>query len=120
MSDSKEQLQQGEDYQTAWESYKDAARDDMIDQATNILLEVEHFVDEISLEVPLRHVPELAEAIEKVSNLRYYRFSTTVYGKYRDYEEDFDYDFTEEVRDILHDQLGFDLDWFFQLKRGAL
>ena len=120
MSDTKEELQKGDDFQTAWESNKDQARDEMIDQATNIIIEVEHFVDEISLEVPIRHVPELANAIEKVSNLRYYRFSAQVYGKYQDYEEDFDYDFTEEIKDILNDQLGFDLDWFFKLNRGAL
>ena len=104
-----EELQRGEDFRTEWESNKDSARDEMIDQATNILLEVEHMVDEIDLEVQLRHVPELAEAIEKVSNLRYFRFSAQVYGKYQDYEENFDYDFTEEVRDILNDQLGFKL-----------
>ena len=94
-------------YETEFESNKDSARDEMIDQAINILLEVEHFVDEISLEVPIRHVPELANAIEKVSNLRYFRFSTTVYGKYQDYEEDFDYDFTREVKDFLKDSLGY-------------
>jgi len=107
--ETKEELQRGEAFQTEWESNKDSARDEMIDQATNILIEVEHMVDEVSLEVPIRHVPELAEAIEKVSNLRYFRFSAQVYGKYQDYEEDFDYDFTEEVKDILNDQLGFKL-----------
>ena len=96
-------------YETEFESNRDSARDEMIDQATNILLEVEHFVDEISLEVPLRHVPTLAEAIEKVSNLRYFRFTAQCEGKYRVYEEDFDYDFTKEVKDILLDQLGFKL-----------
>ena len=96
-------------YETEFESNKDSARDEMIDQAINILLEVEHFVDEISLEVPIRHVPELANAIEKVSNLRYFRFTAQVEGKYRVYEEDFDYDFTKEVKDILLDQLGFKL-----------
>ena len=109
MSDTKEELQRGEDFQTEWESNKDSARDEMIDQATNILLEVEHFVDEIDLTVDIRHVPELADAIKKVSNLRYFRFSAQVYGKYKDCEEDFDYDFTEEIRDILKDQLGFKL-----------
>ena len=109
MSDTKEELQKGEDFQTEWESNKDAARDEMIDQATNILLEVEHFVDEIDLTVDIRHVLELANAIEKVSNLRYYRFSATVYGKYQDYEEDFDYDFTREVKDFLKDSLGYEL-----------
>ena len=109
MSDTKEELQRGEDFQTEWESNKDAARDEMIDQATNILLEVEHFVDEIDLTVDIRHVPELADAIKKVSNLRYFEFSATVHGKYQDYEEDYEYDFTEETRDILKDQLGFKL-----------
>ena len=109
MSDTKEELQKGDDFQTEWESNKDSARDEMIDQATNILLEVEHFVDEIDLTVDIRHVPELADAIKKVSNLRYYTFSAQVYGKHNDYEEDFDYDFTEETRDILKDQLGFKL-----------
>ena len=109
MSDTKEELQRGEDFQTEWESNKDAARDEMIDQATNILLEVEHFVDEIDLTVDIRHVPELADAIKKVSNLRYFEFTAQVQGKYNVYEEDFDYDFTEEVRDILNDQLGFKL-----------
>jgi hypothetical protein len=109
MSDTKEELQKGDDFQTEWESNKDAARDEMIDQATNILLEVEHFVDEIDLTVDIRHVPELADAIKKVSNLRYFEFTAQVQGKYNVYEEDFDYDFSEEVRDILNDQLGFKL-----------
>jgi len=120
MSDTKEELQRGDDFQTEWEANKDKARDEMIDQAGNIILEVEHMIDEIDLEVPIRHVLELSEAIQKVANLRYYRFSATVLGKYQDFEEDFDYDFTEEIKDILNDQLSFDLDWFFQLKRGAL
>ena len=107
--DTKEELQKGDDFQTEFEANKDKARDQMIDEASNIILEVEHFIDEIDLEVPFRHVLTLADAVLKVSNLRYYRFSATVYGKYQDYEEDFDYDFTEEVRDILNDQLGFKL-----------
>jgi len=107
--DTKEELQKGDDFQTEFEANKDKARDEMIDQATNILLEVEHMVDEIDLTVDIRHVPELANAIEKVSNLRYFRFSTTVYGKYQDYEEDFDYDFTREVKDFLKDSLGYEL-----------
>ena len=96
-------------YETEFESNRDSARDEMIDQATNILLEVEHFVDEIDLTVDIRHVPELADAIKKVSNLRYFRFTAQCEGKYRVYEEDFDYDFTKEVKDILLDQLGFKL-----------
>ena len=116
MSDTKEELQKGDDFQTEWESNKDAARDEMIDQASNIILEVEHMIDEIDLEVPFRHVLTLADAMLKVSNLRYFEFSATVHGKYQDYEEDFDYDFTEEVKDILNDQLGFEWEWLLTFK----
>ena len=116
MSDTKEELQSYEDFQTEWESNKDQARDQMIDEASNILIEVEHFIDEIDLEVPFRHVLELADAVLKVANLRYYRFSATVYGKYQDYEEDFDYDFTEEIKHLLNDQLGFKWEWLLTYK----
>ena len=117
MSDTKEELQKGDDFQTEWESNKDAARDEMIDQASNIILEVEHMIDEIDLEVPFRHVLTLADAMLKVSNLRYFEFSATVHGKYQDYEEDFDYDFTEEIRDILKDQLGFEWEWLLTIRK---
>ena len=116
MSDTKEELQRGEDFQTEWEANKDSARDEMVDQATNILIEVEHFINESDLEVPFRNVLTLADAVLKVSNLRYYTFSTTIYGRYNDYEEDFDYDFTEEVKDILRDQLGFEWQWYLTFK----
>jgi hypothetical protein len=116
MSDTKEELQKGEDFQTEWEANKDSARDEMVDQATNILIEVEHMIDEIDLEVPFRHVLVLADAVLKVSNLRYFRFSAPMYGKYQDYEQDFDYDFTEEVKDLLNDQLGFEWQWYLTFK----
>ena len=109
MSDTKEELQKGDDFQTEWESNKDAARSEMLDQAGQIVQEIEHCVDDLDLTVEIRDVPKVAEAIKKVSNLRYFEFTAQVYGKYQDYEEDFDYDFTEEVRDILNDQLGFKL-----------
>ena len=109
MSDTKEELQKGDDFQTEWESHRDAARSEMLDQAGQIVQEIEHCVDDLDLTVEIRDVPKVAEAIKKVSNLRYFRFSTTVYGKYQDYEEDFDYDFTREVKDFLKDSLGYEL-----------
>jgi len=114
MSETMKELQKGEDFMTEWESNKDSARDEMIDLASNIILEVEHMIDEIDLEVPLRHVLTLANAIKKVANLRYFEFSAQVEGKYTVYEEDFDYDFTEDIRDLLADEIGFDLDWFLE------
>jgi len=96
-------------FETEHQHNLDAAREACISEAGDIIMEVEHMVDEVSLEVPLRHVPELAEAIKKVANLRFFEFSAQVEGKYRVYEEDFDYDFTTEIREFLSDSLGYEL-----------
>jgi len=107
MSDTKESLQQGEDFQTKWEANKDAARDSLIDEISSILMPIEHLVDDVDLHVDVKNVLTVAEAINKVVNLRFFEFKTDVEGKYQVFEETFDYDFTDEVRDFLNDQIGF-------------
>jgi len=112
--ESKESLLQGEAFQSQWEANLDEARDECMTEADNILMEVEHLVHDIDQTLKVEDVLTLSDAILKVSNLRYYRFSAQVYGKYRDYEEDFDYDFTEEIKDVLQDRLS------YELKTGAI
>ena len=111
--DTKESLQRGDDFQTEWESNFDNARDDCMTEADNILMEVEHLVDDLEQTVAVQDVLTLANAINKVVNLRYFTLSATVYGKYKDYEEDFDYDFTAQIKDVLQERLS------FKLKIGA-
>tara|TARA_R100000541_G_scaffold57178_1_gene67087 strand:- start:7 stop:351 length:345 start_codon:yes stop_codon:yes gene_type:complete len=111
--ETKESLQQGDAFQTEWESNYDEARDDCMTEADNILMEVEHLVHDLDQTLKVEDVLVLSDAILKVSNLRYYRFSAQVYGKYRDYEEHFDYDFTAQIKDVLQDRLS------FELKTGA-
>jgi len=107
--DTKEDLLKGEQWQSQFESNKDAARDAFIDEATQIIQPIEHHVDEIDCEVHINHVPEVADAIQKVSNLRYFDFKVEVEGKYQVYEECFSYDFTLECVDLLRDSLGYNL-----------
>mgnify|MGYP003678017093 FL=1 len=107
--DTKESLQRGDDFQTEWESNFDNARDDCMTEADNILMEVEHLVDDLEQTVAVQDVLTLANAINKVVNLRYFQLSATVYGKYKDYEEDFDYDFTAQIKDVLQERLSFKL-----------
>ena len=109
MSDTKEELQKGDDFQTEWQHNREEALCTCINEADQIILEVEHCIDEIALLVELRDVFRVAEAIRKVSNLRYFEFSAQVEGKYRVYEETFSYDFTKEVKELLQDSLGYDL-----------
>lgn len=107
--ETKESLQQGDAFQSQWEANFDEARDNCMIEADNILMEVEHLVHDLDQTLKVEDVLVLSDAILKVSNLRYYRFSAQVYGKYRDYEENFDYDFTEQIKDVLQDRLSFEL-----------
>ena len=106
--DTANELKKGDDYQTEWESNYDSARDECLTEADNILMEVEHMVDDINQTVKVQDNLILADAINKVVNLRYFRFSSTVYGKYNTWVEDFDYDFTKQITDVLQDRLSFE------------
>ena len=104
-----ENFKQDDDFQTEWESNFDSARDNCLTEVDNILMEVEHLVDDINQTVNVEDVLTLANAINKVANLRYFTLSAQVYGKYQDYEETFDYDFTAQIKDVLQDELSFEL-----------
>ena len=104
-----ENFKQDDDFQTEWESNFDSARDNCMTEVDNILMEVEHLVDDINQTVNVQDVLTLADAINKVVNLRYYSFYAQVYGKHQDYEETFDYDFTAQITQVLHDELSFEL-----------
>ena len=107
--DTKESLQQGEDFQTEWESHFDEARDSAMQEADDIIMEVEHLVNDLDQTIKVEDVLIVANAINEIVNLRYFTLSSQVYGKYQDYEEDFDYDFTAQIIDVLQDQLSFEL-----------
>tara|TARA_B110000881_G_C18542475_1_gene499308 strand:- start:461 stop:793 length:333 start_codon:yes stop_codon:yes gene_type:complete len=104
-----ENFKQDDDFQTEWESNFDSARDNCMIEVDNILMEVEHLVDDINQTVNVQDVLTLADAINKVVNLRYYSFYAQVYGKHQDYEETFDYDFTAQITQVLQDELSFEL-----------
>ena len=98
---------EGDAWQSDFEANKDDARDAFIDEARKLIQPIEHHVDEIDLTVHVDHVPEVADAIVRVSNLRYFDFKVEVEGKYQVYEECFSYDFTLECVDFLRDELGY-------------
>jgi hypothetical protein len=99
---------EGDAWESDFEANKDDARDAFIDEARKLIQPIEHHVDEIDLTVHVDHVPEVADAIVRVSNLRYFDFKVELEGKYQQvYEETFSYDFTLECVDFLRDELGY-------------
>ena len=104
-----EDFKKGDQFQSQWESNFDDARDECMTEADNIIMEVEHMVGDLDQKLDVQDTLILADAINKVKNLRYFTLSATVYGKYEEYEEDFDYDFTDDIKMVLQDRLSFDL-----------
>ena len=107
--ETNESIKRDEAFSTQWELNKDDARDECMTEVDNILMEVEHMVNDNDDAVDIINVIPLAKAITKATHLRFFDFSQMVYGKYNEYEETYSYDFTEDVSDALQDRLGFDI-----------
>ena len=105
--ETQEDLQRGEQFETQWLAHKDDARDAFTDAASNILMLVEHMVDDVENTLHVDNVLEVAEAINKIANLRYFDFKVDIEGNTQVYEETFSYDFTLECIDLLNDELGY-------------
>jgi len=101
------ELQQGEQYATQHEIYKDAAREECLAKAAEILMNVEHLVDDMEIKVDVNDVVIVANAILEVLNLRFYDYVVWVEGKYKDEDLTFEYEFSEMLDDLLQDTLGF-------------
>ena len=96
-----------DDFESEWSQHFDDARDECMTLTDDILMEVEDWVHPTEATVDIENVLVLANAIERVKSLRYYTYTTRVYGKYRDYDEDFDYDFTDQIRASLQDRISY-------------
>ena len=101
-------FKRGDAYETEWLANKEEAREQCIAEAGNITIEIEHFIDADTNSVEQRDITELHNAVKKIANLRFYDFTATIEGKYRVYEETFEYNFSELLMDFLDDALGYD------------
>ena len=107
--ETSEDFKKEDAFESEWESNLDEARDECMTEVDNILMEVEHLVDDLDRTLQVQDVLTLAEAILKVSNLRYFDYTALVEGKYNLYEETFSYDFTKQIKAELLDRLSFEL-----------
>ncbi len=62
------------DFETRHEVYKDAAREECLAKAAEILMNVEHLVDDMETKVDVNDVVIVANAILEVLNLRFYDY----------------------------------------------
>lgn len=95
------------DFETRHEVYKDAAREECLAKAAEILMNVEHLVDDMETKVDVNDVVIVANAILEVLNLRFYDYVVYEEGKYRGGDLTYEYDFSEMLDDLLEDTLGF-------------
>jgi len=98
-----QELKAGYEFESQWEANYDNARDFCMTDADNIVMEVEHIVHDLDQTLDVQNTLILAEAINKVIELRYY----TYIDQFNDVA--YDYDFTKQVTRILQDRLSFEL-----------
>ncbi len=98
------ELRQGDEWHSQWEANFDNARDECMTEADNIVMEVEHIVGDLDQRLDVQNTLILAEAINKVIQLRYYtyidQFNNVAY----------DYDFSNDIKMVLQDRLSFEME----------
>ena len=107
--ETEQELRQSDNYQTAWESRRDEARDECMTEANNIVMEVEHIVDDLDQTLDVQNTEILADAIRSLRELADYTYHDTIYGKYATHTEEFIYDFREEMKMVAQDGLSYEL-----------
>ena len=93
----------GEEWESQWEANKDAARDECMTEADNIVMEVEHIVNDLDQSLDVQNTRVLARAFDQLEELINYRYV----DPYND--EPYDYIFKQQIVDILQDRLSFEL-----------
>ena len=99
-------LKAGDDFESKWSANFDDAKSQMLDNVDNILMEIEDWVHPTEATVDIVNVLNLADGIERIKAMRYYTYTIRVAGKHVDYDEDFDYDFTDTIRNVLQDRIS--------------
>jgi len=98
------QLLAGDEWQSQHEANFDNARDECMTEADNIVMEVEHMVHDIDQTLDVQNTLILAQAINRIIELRYYtyidQFNSVAY----------DYDFTADIKMVLQERLSFELE----------
>ena len=98
------ELLAGDEWQSQHEANFDNARDECMSEADNIVMEVEHMVHDIDQTLDVQNTLILAQAINRIIELRYYtyidQFNSVAY----------DYDFTADIKMVLQERLSFELE----------
>ena len=96
-------------YESDREAYKDDALVAFRDKMETLTMEVEHYVpQDMEGQEVYRSNPRVASVIDKVLDLgEYFVYEVELEGRFGNYEESFDYDFTDYAKDHLSDALGY-------------
>ena len=98
----------GDLYQTDWEYHKDDALAEMREHARCITSTVEHLVNVNCLTLEIDNIDVVYKAIEQVKELAYYNYQGDREGRWNEiYKDEFEYNFKDEVIDLLSDELGY-------------
>lgn len=103
---TQQEYEQEEQWQTQWESNRDDAKQAFYEKTDAILLKFQHHIDADTEVVHVTNVREVSAGIIALQELTYFSYDIEVEGKYRDYTETLEYNFSEELAEIFEDELG--------------
>jgi hypothetical protein len=98
----------GDDYQTDHEYHKDDALAEMYSYAKCITVEVEHHINNNCLTLEVNNIDSVHKAISDLKELAYYQYKGDRQNRWNKiYQDEFEYNFKDEVIDLLADELGY-------------
>jgi len=98
----------GDDFQTDWQYHHDDALAEMREHAHCITQKIEHHINQNCLTLEIDNIDVVYKAIEQIKELSWYQYKGDREGRWNEiYQDEFDYNFKDEVTDLLADELGY-------------
>ena len=98
----------GDDYQTDWEYHRENALAEMYAHAECITITSQHHINNNCLTLEVNYIDVVHNAITLIKVLAVYTFTGDREGRWsKAYQDEFEYNFKEEVVDLLADELGY-------------
>lgn len=95
-------------FQTDWEYHKEDALAEMYKHAECIAQSIEHYIDDDYLTIELDNLDQVHKAITDIKELSEYTYKGNRFNRWNEeYADDFEYNFENEVKGFLVDNLGY-------------
>ena len=108
MRETETDLKISDDYQTDHEYHHDDALAEMRENAKCITSNIEHYINNTCLTLEIDNIDVVYKGLSEIKDMAYYHYKGDRENRWNKiYQDDFEYNFKEEVKDLLSDELGY-------------